>query len=172
MGNFDFTNNIVILYITVINSFLIIILLIVNILNSRKIKKLNYKYNRFMVNSNGEDIEKQIENCLNISEEIMDKNRQIASHLNEIDRNLLYCVQKVGLVRFSAFDDVGSNLSYSIALLDGNNNGVVITSLFARDTSTSYGKPVIDGKSRYPLSAEELQAIDIAVKRHREAYYI
>lgn len=174
MTKLGVTNEIaeILLYATIANSFIILLLLILNIRIIFKVKNLFRKYNNFMENSSGENIEKQIEKYLLKSEDIINKSKQIEGHLNEIDRNLLYCVQKVGLVRFNAFDDTGSDLSYSLALLDGNNNGVVLTSLFTRDSSTTYGKPIIAGKSRYPLSAEEIKAIDNAIKRHREAYYV
>ncbi|NLC68621.1 MAG: DUF4446 family protein [Clostridiaceae bacterium] len=159
------------LYIVLINSLFIIILLITNIVVISKFKRLSYKYNKFMENSSGESIERQIEKCFLKSEELFNKNREIEHHLNEIDRTLMNCIQKVSLVRFNAFDETGSDLSYSLALLDSNNNGVVLTSLFLRDGSTTYGKPIVGGKSRYPLSAEEIKAIDNAIKRHREAYY-
>jgi hypothetical protein len=92
--------------------------------------------------------------------------------LNEIDRNFLNCIQKVAMIRYNAFDNVGSDLSYSVALLDGNDSGIVITSLFSRDCSTTYGKPILAGKSKYPLSAEEIKVINHAIRRYRESLYV
>ena len=64
---------------------------------------------------------------------------------------------------------MGSELSFSIALLDNFSNGFVLTSIYGREQSISYAKPIKDGKSLYPLSVEEMQAIDRAIKG--EAYY-
>ena len=72
---------------------------------------------------------------------------------------LMDCVQKVGVVRFNAFDDTGSDLSYSVALLDERKDGVVFSSIFGRDENRCYAKPVKNGKSDYPLSKEELEAL-------------
>ncbi len=84
----------------------------------------------------------------------------------------MQCIQKVGIVRFNAFDNVGSNLSYSIALLDNYNNGVVISSLYSRDSSSTYAKPVVDGKSSFSLSEEEIESIEKATDQHSKLYFV
>jgi hypothetical protein len=68
-------------------------------------------------------------------------------------------LQKVGVVRFNAFPDTGSDLSFAIAILDGRNNGVVLSSLFGRSESRIYAKPIQGGISTYPLSDEEREAL-------------
>lgn len=68
----------------------------------------------------------------------------------------------MGIVRFNAFDGTGSDLSFSVALLDSRRNGVVITSLYGRNESRVYGKPVENGESPYTLSPEEKEAIEKA----------
>jgi hypothetical protein len=68
-------------------------------------------------------------------------------------------LQKVGVVRFNAFPDTGSDLSFAIAILDGRNNGVVLSSLFGRSESRIYAKPIQGGVSTYPLSDEEREAL-------------
>lgn len=72
-------------------------------------------------------------------------------------------VQKVGIVRYNPFSEVGGDQSFSVALLDGNNNGVVVTSLYSRDGNRVYGKPVKSSISEYSLSNEEKKAIERAV---------
>lgn len=68
-------------------------------------------------------------------------------------------LQGVGIVRFNAFDDTGGSQSYAIALLDGKGDGVVLSSLYGRDESRTYAKPIIGGSSQYSLSKEEEAAI-------------
>lgn len=70
---------------------------------------------------------------------------------------------KIGIVRYNAFKDVGSNLSFTLALLDNNNNGVVLNGIYSRDNSNIYAKPIKDGKSEYILSDEEKEAIEKAI---------
>jgi hypothetical protein len=153
------------------NLFLILILFLMNLSNRAKIKKLKNKYNRFMNGLNDVSLEEVLEDCIGKVNNVIDKNKDIEYQLNTIKRNMYYCVQKVGVVRYNAFDDVGSDLCFSIALLDNNDDGVVISSLYARESSSTYAKPISRGKSRYALSAEEIKAIDDARKKHVSNIY-
>lgn len=148
------------------NFFLIIILFLMNLSNQSKIKKLKTKYNRLMNGIGEGNLETVVVDCIDKVNSIAQKNKEIEYHINTIIRNMYYCIQKVGIIRYNAFDNVGSDLSYSIALLDNNDDGIVISSLYSRDTSSTYAKPVTGGKSKYALSAEELKAIDMARKTH------
>lgn len=71
---------------------------------------------------------------------------------------------KIGMVRYNAFQDTGSNLSFAVALLDDKNTGIVINGIYSRDCSNIYSKPIENGKSNFILSSEEKEAIDIAIK--------
>jgi len=70
---------------------------------------------------------------------------------------------KVGMVRYNAFGEQGNDLSYSIAILDDQQNGIVITSIYNREQSNSYAKPIEKGTSSYRLSEEEKNAIQKAL---------
>ena len=72
------------------------------------------------------------------------------------------CVQRIGFVRFDAFDDVGGEQSFALALLDAESNGVVISNLFSRVDSRMYAKRINDGKSEHTLSQEEREAVEKA----------
>ncbi len=74
-------------------------------------------------------------------------------------------IQKVGMVRFNPFKEVGGDQSFSIALLDADNNGLVITSHYDRESNRVYAKPIEGGTSRYQLSEEERQAIENAISQ-------
>ncbi len=71
--------------------------------------------------------------------------------------------KKVGVVRYSAFKDTGSDLSFAVALLDEQNSGVVFNGIYSREMSNIYAKPVEKGNSSYTLSAEEAEAIRRAI---------
>jgi len=154
------------------NVVILIIFLVITIINSSKIKKMKKRYNIFMEGLSDRNVEQLIDTCLNDLKGIKVKNKEIENHINQVERNLYQCIQKVGIVRYNAFENVGSDLSYSIALLDYYENGVVISSIFSRDSSTTYAKPIEEGNSKYPLSAEEIQAIDIAKRNNVERLYI
>ena len=69
------------------------------------------------------------------------------------------CLQKTGLIRYDAFDGVGGQQSFSLALLDADDNGLVLSGLFSRHDMRVYAKPVEGGASPQALTAEERQAI-------------
>lgn len=95
----------------------------------------------------------------------LEKNfEKLSKDLENLKKESKFSIQKVGIVRFNPFSEVGSDQSFSIALLDANNNGVVITSLYTREGNRVYGKSIINGQSQYSLSGEEKQAIDKAIK--------
>lgn len=145
-----------------VNFLLILILLLMNASNRSNLKRLKSKYNKFMNGLSGVSIEAVLEDCIDKLNAVIEKNEDLEYQLNSLKRNMHYCIQKVGVVRYNAFDDVGSDLCFSVALLDNNDDGVVISSLYARDSSTTYAKPISRRKSRYVLSAEEIKAVDIA----------
>ena len=72
------------------------------------------------------------------------------------------CIQKVGIVRYSAYRDTGSDLSFTMALMDSEDNGVVVNGLYSRESSSIFAKPLVKGETKYNLSAEEIQAIGLA----------
>ena len=78
---------------------------------------------------------------------------------DELRLRLKNCVQNLRVLRYNAFDNTGSDLSYSIALTDEENNGVVISSIYGREENRCYAKPVTAGKSHYVLSKEEEEVL-------------
>jgi len=80
----------------------------------------------------------------------------------QITNHLPKAIQGVGVVRYNPFPDMGGNMSFSLALLDGQANGVVVSVLNNRDSARVYGKPIEAGRSNHPLSSEELEALAAA----------
>jgi hypothetical protein len=89
--------------------------------------------------------------------------RQLAGEQQRQADLITASVQRVGLVRYDAFEDMGGHLSFSAALLDGSGNGLVITSINGRQDTRCYAKPVQSWNSRHNLSEEEEQAIRLAL---------
>ena len=75
------------------------------------------------------------------------------------------CLQKVGMVRYNAFQDTGSDLSFTLALLNEDNNGVVLNGIYSREMSNIYAKQVQEGKTSGKLSEEEKEALEIALNQ-------
>jgi hypothetical protein len=90
---------------------------------------------------------------------------KISKELENLKEESKFSVQKVGIVRFNPFKDVGGNQSFSICLLDGNDDGMVVTSLYTKEGNRVYGKPIKAGISEYLLSEEEKEAIEYAKRK-------
>ena len=91
------------------------------------------------------------------------QNAEILGNSSELSNELEKCIQKIGIIRYNAFKDTGSDLSFALAMLDDKNNGVVLNGIYSREMSNIYAKPVENGKSSYTLSEEEKMAIDKAI---------
>ncbi len=98
---------------------------------------------------------------------LLDRETSLKRHVSEIERELSLVkregvghIQKLGIVRFNPFSDTGGSQSITLAILDGRNNGIVMTSLYARTGNRWYVKEVKDGHgSDLELSKEELMAV-------------
>ncbi|WP_313756677.1 DUF4446 family protein [Tissierella sp.] len=128
-----------------------------------RISRVKDKYDELVRGVKGVNIEELL---IKTNEELKDIRldmNTIDQKIESIETKLAFAIQKVGFVRYNAFGDMGSDLSFSIALLDKFQNGFVLTSIYGREHTTSYAKPIKFGKSIYPLSVEEIQAIDRAI---------
>ncbi len=150
-------------------SMLFLLLLAFYIIAEIRINKLRNKYDTLTRGMDGVNIEEILVQNGNEVDNLRNEIKKLNEELKRLNTQLTFAIQKVGFIRYNAFDDMGSELSFSIALLDNFSNGFVLTSIYGREQSISYAKPIKDGKSLYPLSVEEMQAIDRAIKG--EAYY-
>lgn len=158
----DFIKNEYFIYGIIIFNFILLILLIYNIIKTNKIGK---KYKEFMRKiGNGKDLEEDLENYIHRVERVEKQNGEIVQTCNEMGKSLEKCIQKVGVVRYNAFENTGSDLSFALALLDNKDNGIVLNGIFSRESSNLYAKPVISGKSSYSISEEEEKAIEKAIQ--------
>lgn len=142
---------------------LFLFLLLQYFLLRNKVKRLSKKYKYFMNGEDGGSIE------LKLSTEVRELREMVASSENMLHQQELLATmqlqsfQKVGLVRYDAFDDTGDKLSFSLTVLDGKNNGFILSSLAGHDTSRIYAKKVVNGQCREALSSEEAESINIAL---------
>ncbi len=112
----------------------------------------------------GQSMEKMLLGHIEETRRVAEENAKLREENARIDALLKTAITRVGVVRFSAFQDMGSDLSYAVALLDAYNNGVVFSSIFAREDSRSYVKPIENGKSTYTMTKEEEQALKNAIE--------
>lgn len=141
---------------------MLFILLIINLTSLVKINKMKKNYTKLLNGRQGINLEELLtETGKEINDLTMELNA-FKKKTDSIETKLAFAIQKVGFVRYNAFAEMGSDLSFSFALLDNFENGLVVTSIYGRDHASVYGKPIKGGKSVYPLSVEEIQAIDRA----------
>lgn len=92
-------------------------------------------------------------------------NDRVKKNLEDLVSIFKNSFQKMGIIRYNPLNDVGGNLSFTIALLDHSDNGIVITSIHNREGDRIYAKPIRGGKSEHNLSNEEEEALDKAIKK-------
>ncbi|MBE6012356.1 MAG: DUF4446 family protein [Lachnospiraceae bacterium] len=126
--------------------------------------KLNKRINKFMgTKSSRHSIEEILTDYYAYVEAVDNKYEKAVSDIEELFERLKPCIQKVGIVRYNPFENMGGDLSYALALLDANDDGIIINTIFSRDGSHTYCKPVENGKSTYGLSYEDETALKKAM---------
>lgn len=108
------------------------------------------------------NLEELVQRHLQRADDTAAKLEEVAAYCRELDTGVKRSLQRIGVVRFNPFNDVGGDQSFSVALLDAKGDGLVISSLFSRRESRVYVKPLEKGQSKYNLSDEEQQAIQLA----------
>lgn len=143
-----------------------ILLLILYLCNLIKLRKLNKNYKRFMKKiGNGNNIDEMLKEYIDKVEEVDEKNEEIIKYCSRLDKGISLCIRKIGIVRYSAFKDTGSDLSFALAMLNDNNDGVLLNGIYSREMSNIYAKQIREGKTNSKLSEEEKQALEMALNQ-------
>ena len=133
-----------------------------NVFLSYGLSKIKKRTRSFFAGSEAKDLEEIIYKQIKKTNKVDGEIQKVIVDNKNIKSDLAKCVQKVSVVRFNPFGDVGGNQSFVIALLDNSLSGVIIQSLYSREGVKVYSKQVIEGKSEYKLGKEEEEAIKIA----------
>jgi len=104
------------------------------------------------------DLKKVLEKILSRGDENTGEIKTLNNRLNQLEEDGKFHIQKIGLVRFNPFKELGGDHSFSMAILDSHDSGIVITSLHTRDRTRVYMKDIKKGKSNFDLSTEEKKA--------------
>lgn len=157
LGNIDI--GIIFAVLAGISVFLLILVIVAFV----QISSFKKKYNKFMQGKDGksleEDVVKLYEDNQYIKEHV-DNNSELIKELFEKHKSTF---QKIGLVKYDAFKEMGGKLSFAITLLDENNDGFIINSVHSSEGCYSYTKRVINGDSQIALSNEEKVAVERAM---------
>lgn len=152
-------------YVTIALSVVSIILAVLLIIVLCKLKTLKRRVDSLTRGKDTESMEDIIISYLERVESLEEGEEITRAALNAIKDNLKITYQKTGLVKYDAFREMSGALSYSLALLDKENNGVLISSMYSREGCYTYAKEIIKGESKINLSEEEAEALKQAVAK-------
>ncbi len=147
------------LIISVISSIISLISICISLIIHNKYEKTMKKLGE------GKDFSKMLSEYIMQVDKLNKRDDQIIQVCNNINNELSHCIKKIGLYKYNAFGNTKNELSFSIALLDRENNGIVLNSIYGQDNSNIYAKEIVKGKSRMKLSDEEFEAVQIAINK-------
>lgn len=128
---------------------------------------INTLRKNFFTGSSAKDLESVINQLAEGLHTLQDNQVILEKHIKNLKSDFKLSVQKVGVVRFNPFSDGGGNFSFCLALLDGHNTGLVLTSMHGREQNRIYIKQILEGKCEIQLTEEELKAIELANNQHK-----
>ncbi len=157
IGSFDLT------YLFIAAYAMLLILLIVVIVQTVRLSKLSKRYKKFMAGKNARSLEKDIEGIFEDNRFIKASTEKNRRDIQSLYRKFEGAFQKIGIVKYDAFQQMGGQLSFSLALLDENDNGFILNSVHSTDGCYSYTKEIKKGICDISLGDEEKRALDIAM---------
>lgn len=157
IGNFDLT------YLFIASYVLVLILIIITIVQTVKLHKLSKRYKKFMMGKNAKSLENDIEGIYEDNKFIKASTEKNRKDIQSLYRKFESAFQKVGIVKYDAYNQMGGQLSFSLALLDENDNGFILNSVHGVEGCYTYTKEIKNGLCEISLGDEEKQALDIAM---------
>ena len=142
----------------------IIISWIIAIVALMKYSKLNKKYQKFMGGNDAKALESYLMELIALNKDNEEKIEENKAEIENLYRKQRLNFQKIGMVKYDAFQEMGGNLSFALTLLDENNNGFILNYVHNIHSSYCYAKEVKDGTCNINLSAEEGIALERALK--------
>ena len=157
LGNLD------IAYLFLILLIFIVVLFVIIILQMKKLNRLQKRINKFMTGKDAKSLEKDIVGLYEDNKFLkinVDKNKK---DIRTLYKNMEHAFQKIGLIKYDAFQQMGGKLSFSLTLLDENNNGFILNSVHSTEGCYTYTKEIKNGECAISLGEEEQQALDMAI---------
>ena len=143
-----------------------LLVLLIAIIQGAKIRKLKKKYESFIQGSEGASLEEMILNRFRDVDALKEQSQELSQKVDTVAETLSSTYQKIGIVKYDAFEEMGGKLSFAIALLNDKNSGVVVNSMHSsREGCFTYAKEIINGESFVVLCEEEKEALNIALNQ-------
>lgn len=157
-------------YLFIILFLLQIVLIVLLVILNDKYKRLQKSYATFMRGKNGKNLEKSIFKKFAELEKISELVKSNEEKIQNIYKKMESHYQKVGIVKYDAFHEMGGNLSFALTMLDENDNGWIFNAMHSREGCYTYIKEIVKGESYIELSEEERQCLEKAI--YQEEYDI
>lgn len=161
MGGFDLGYLFIAVAVLLILFITLLILLIVQI---KKVGKLKKRLDKFVLGKDGKSLEKEIVSLYEDNKFLKISTEKNKNDISTLFKNMEGAYQKMGLVKYDAFNQMGGQLSFCLALLDENNNGFIINSVHSTEGCYSYTKEIKHGESAIDLGKEEAEALAMAME--------
>ncbi len=141
--------------------FIILFILYVNV--TVKYNRLRSSYQTFMRGKDGKTLEESMMEKFQEAETLIKVTKQNRADIRDINKRLESNYQKMGIVKYDAFNEMGGKLSFAVAMLDGQNNGWVMNAMHSREGCYTYVKEIVNAESYVELAEEEAEALDKAI---------
>lgn len=141
----------------------VVILLILTIINIVQMKKLKKRYRIFMSGKSAKNLEDTIIKRLDQVDSLIKSNNENEKNMRILSKSMKHTYQKMGLIKYDAFHEMGGKLSFSLAMLDAKDNGFIINAMHTREGCYTYIKEIVEGNSIIVLSEEEQEALKRAM---------
>ena len=142
---------------------LIVILFVLYVNVTMKYNRLKSSYTTFMRGKDGKTLEESMMSGFSDVEAVLKYTKQNRTDIQKLNKKMEKSYQKVGIVKYDAFNEMGGKLSFSLALLNRKNNGFIINAMHSREGCYTYIKEIIDGNSVIMLAEEEKEALEMAL---------
>ena len=133
-----------------------------------KYNRLKASYSSFMKGKDGKNLEDSIFERFDMLEEISKMAKENCDNIKDIYKKIENNYQKIGIVKYDAFHEMGGDLSFALTMLDQNNNGWILNAMHSRGGCYTYIKEIVKGESYIELAEEERESLEKAI--YQEAY--
>ena len=141
--------------------FVVLFILYVNV--TMKYNRLKNSYATFMKGKDGKSLEQSLKDKFEEAEAVLKFTKQNRTEIRELNRKLETNYQKVGIVKYDAFHEMGGELSFAITMLDENNTGWILNIMHSRQGCYAYVKDIVKGESTIQLAEEERESLEKAI---------
>ena len=155
-------------YIAIFFFLLFVVLLVLQIIQMSKYNKLKEAYDLFMEGNEGKSLEDQFGRLFTDIRELKSSSWKARRDIDSLLSNIESCYQKMGLVKYDAFHEMGGRLSFALCMLDKNDNGYLVNSVHSNNGCYTYTKEIVEGQCAIDLGNEEKEALSQAISLSNE----